>query len=132
MSFLDNLENSLKHLEAREEKSPEDRKRREAESARAVAAAPWAAKLKESPWTQDLLGQATLAGRRLRTKIFLAWLDTTLRLELRGHKLDLCPTAKGIEAVFLDNGVEVQRRLVDLEVPATVLLDEWLSTIPTF
>ena len=48
MSFLDNLENSLKSLESREERDPGERKRRESDRARALAAGPWADRLKTS------------------------------------------------------------------------------------
>ena len=45
MSFLDNLENTLKNLERGEEMS-DNRQRREAEQATARAASPWAEQLK--------------------------------------------------------------------------------------
>ncbi len=79
MSFLDNLESNLKSLESQDERSPADNRRRDSERARTLAEAPWAARLKRSPYTQRLLGEATRAGHKLRAKVYIAWIDTTFR-----------------------------------------------------
>ena len=52
MSFLDNLENSLKSLESSEEAAESrqrEQDRRQSERSRALATAPWAEKLKNGP-----------------------------------------------------------------------------------
>ncbi len=46
MSFLDNLESSLKNLESQEERDPREHQRRQDERTRAVAVGPWAEQLK--------------------------------------------------------------------------------------
>ncbi len=69
MSFLDNLESNLKSLESQDERSPADNRRRDSERARTLAEAPWAARLKRSPYTQRLLGEATRAGHKLRATL---------------------------------------------------------------
>jgi hypothetical protein len=82
--------------------------RRSEERARTMAIAPWAAQLKDSEFTKVLLEKCAQTGHRLRTKIYVAWLDTTLRLEAKGRKLDLEPTAEGIRANF----VRAERRSI--------------------
>ena len=98
MSFLDNLENNLKSLESSEQ-GKEDAERahrtRESERAQAQAAAPFAEQLKQSPYTAELLKQAARVGFSLRTKVHIAWLGSTLRLEARDKRLELRPTAQG-------------------------------------
>src|SRR3954468_735070 len=64
MSFLDNLENSLKNLESREERDPNAAHRRSEERARTMAVAPWAAQLKNSQFTKVLLEKAAQTGYR--------------------------------------------------------------------
>lgn len=129
MSFLDNLENTLKSLESRDERGPEDRSRREAERVDAIAAAPWAEQLKSSPFTQALMGQATRAGHQLRSKVYLSWLGTTLRLECRGQKLELRPTAEGINGVMLNGTEVVQERPVALSGDPQEVLGPWLARV---
>jgi hypothetical protein len=128
MGFLDNLENSLKSLESREERDPDAGKRREEERARTLATAPWAEKLKSSPFTQGLMERAALLGHRLRTKIYIAWMDTTLRLEAKGRKLDLEPTPSGVEAHFIEPDGAVSRQPLDLASDPDDLLKSWLGT----
>lgn len=130
MSFLDNLENSLKTLEGREERDPRDAGRREEERSLALAAAPWAEKLKDGPFTEALLVEAARAGHKLRAKIYIAWLGTTLRLEMRERKLDLRPTPDGIVAAFIIEGGEQPARPVDLGGNPGVLLDAWIAAEP--
>lgn len=127
MDFLDNLENSLKNLEAREERDPQAEKRRGEERERALATAPWAEQLKTSGFTQNLLEKTAVIGHRLRTKIYIAWLDTTLRLEAKGRKLDLEPTPDGIRANFIEPNGDLSHRSVDLTGDPEDLLHAWLG-----
>lgn len=130
MSFLDNLESNLKALESRDEgahSSKEDRKRREDEQARAQAAAPYAEQLQSGPFVKELLTHATAIGHTMRTKVHLAWLGTTLRLEARDRKLELRPTGEGVVAAFLENNVEVKREKIDLAGDPAKLAQVWLS-----
>jgi hypothetical protein len=127
MSFLDNLENSLKNLESREERDPNAAQRRSEERERMLAAAPWAEQLKSSQFTKLLFEKAAETGHRLRTKIYIAWLDATLRLEARGRRLDLVPTADGIRAEFLEPNGETQQKRLDLNGEPEELLREWLG-----
>src|SRR6185436_6360797 len=109
MSFLDNLENTLKSLETHEEgKDSAQRlhRTRMNERAQAQAAAPYADELKKGPYSADLLRQATRIGHELRTKVHIAWLGSTLRLEARERRLELRPTPAGIVAVYLESNQE--------------------------
>lgn len=109
MSFLDNLENNLKSLESHEEGKEEaerERRSRDAERTAAQAAAPFADQLKKSLFTAGVLTQSVRVGHSLRTKVHVAWLGNTLRLEARERRLELRPTAKGIVAAYIENGSE--------------------------
>jgi hypothetical protein len=128
MGFLDNLENSLKNLESRDETDGQrDRERREEESNAARAAAPYADLLRNSPFTAGLLEHATRLGFAKRMKVHIVWLGTTLRLEARDKKLDLRPAPEGIVAVFIENGREVRNQSVDLDAKPETLAREWLG-----
>jgi hypothetical protein len=130
MSFLDNLENNLKALESREEgqdSAERDARQRATERARAQAAAPFAEELKKSPFTEELLRQTTRVGHAVRTKIHVAWLGGTLRLEARERRLELRPTAAGVLAVSIEEGREVRSEPVDLSSDPAVLLRAWLG-----
>ncbi len=127
MSFLDNLESNLKDLESKEERDPGARKKRDAERASALAAAPWAEKLKSSPYTQEVLNSAARLGFQTRNRINVAWLGTTLKLEVKERRLELRPISDGIVAVFLHNGKEEQRLSVDLAWNAHELVEKWLG-----
>jgi|SRR6185312_1608654 len=129
MSFLDNLENNLKALESREDGGADDSRRRELDKKQALAAAPWAERLKKEPFAQSLMQQATVAARPIRTKINLVWIGTTLRLEARGHRLELRPNAKGISAVFLNGSGEAREHPVDLASDAKKLVSEWIPLL---
>ena len=124
MSYLDNLENSLKALEGREQSGPEDRRRRDMDRAAAIEAAPWAEKLKTGPWTAELMKQAARVGHERRTKIFIAWLGSSLKLEAKERKLELRPTPTGIEALYKDSE---RREPVDLDGSAEQFLRSWLD-----
>ncbi len=131
MGFLDNLENSLKSLESQGERDGSERLRQEEERNRRSAEAPWADQLRQSAFTRKLFDDAAAAGHRLRTKIYVAWLDTTLRLEARGRRLELRPTPTGIVAVFIpgpSDGATLEiERPVRLETDPAELLKEWLA-----
>jgi hypothetical protein len=129
MSFLDNLENTLKSLEGIEENSAEDRRRQDAESARVAAVAPWAGRLKQSTYVRDLMSLATRAGYQQRAKVNLTWIGTTLRLELRRDRLELRPQSDGVLAVFLRDGQELGSRSLDLSEAPQELVTAWLAVM---
>jgi hypothetical protein len=129
MSFLDNLENNLKALESREEGGLDESRARERERALALAAAPWAERLKRESFTEKLMQQATLAGRERRIKVNLMWIGTTLRLEARGHRLELRPGPKGVDAVFLRGSEEVRQEPVDLAGNPQKLTSRWMLVL---
>jgi hypothetical protein len=126
MSFLDNLENNLKSLESREESSgnaEQQQRARERARAEAQAAAPYAEELKKGPFTAELLKQAARVGFEKRTKVHVAWLGSTLRLEAREQRLELKPTASGVQAVYPDGRTEA----VDMKGSAEAFIRGWLS-----
>jgi hypothetical protein len=130
MSFLDNLESNLKSLESSEEgKEDKGRQQRARESARANAhaVAPFAEILKKSPYTAELLKQATRIGHSRRLKVHIAWLGTTLRLEARERRLELRPTPDGVLAVYLEGNREIRSQRLDLEGSAEELVRDWLG-----
>jgi len=132
MSFLDNLENSLKSLESSEEAAESrlrEHDRRQSERARTLATAPWAEKLKGSPYTAALLKQATAAGFEKRAKVYISWIGTSLRLEAKGRKLELQPTSEGIIALFSGEGVEPHSQPVNLEGDPDALVQKFLATL---
>ena len=129
MSYLDNLESTLKNLEGNNERDAvEERSRRESERAQALAAAPYADELKKSPYTMGLLEHATKIGFGQRTKVNIAWLGTTLRLDAKERRLELKPTPQGVVAVFSQSGQETATKPVDLKSDPEALAREWLST----
>ena len=130
MSFLDNLENNLKSLESREEgnESAEQQQRaRERDRAQAQAAAPYAEALKKGPFTAELLKQAARVGFEKRTKVHIAWLGSTLRLEARERRLELRPTAAGVQAVYVEGGQETRAEPLDLKGDAEAFMRAWLT-----
>jgi hypothetical protein len=133
MSFLVDLESNLKNMEAQEERgqqSSRDAKLRNSERARAQASAANAEQLRKGPYAAELLKQATRLGHAMRTKVHLAWLGTTLRLEARGSKLELRPTPEGVIAAFIENNAEVRSVPVDLAGNPESLVREWLASLP--
>ena len=130
MSFLDNLENSLKALESADERGADkqSQERRDAERVEALAIAPWAERLRTDPFTKSLLEIATLAGHKIRTKVRIIWLGPTLRLETRDRRLELRPTSNGIVAAIIENGADVQIWPIDLrEERPEDLVERWLG-----
>lgn len=131
MSFLDNLESSLKNLESQEERDPREHQRRQDERKRAAAVGPWAEQLKNGPYAQKLFDQAAIAGHKIRTKIYMAWLDDVLRLDARERRLELRPTAEGIVAAFIEPDGATKTQAVDLKSDPAALLQQWLDGNPT-
>jgi hypothetical protein len=128
MDFLDNLENSLKNLESQEERDPAALRRQEDVRKRAEAAAPWAEKLKASDYTKSLFEKAAVAGHKMRSKVYMAWLDSVLRLEARGRWCELRPTATGIVAEFVKPDGEISSSEIDLSSDPEILLGRWLDS----
>lgn len=127
MGFLDNLEDSVKSLEKQEERDPNAHQRRLDDRARALAVAPWAAKLKTSDYTKKLFDEAAKAGHRIRAKVYMAWFDTTLHLEAKQRKLELRPTPDGIVGVFIEHDGESRTEAIDLNGDPAVLIHAWLG-----
>ena len=130
MSFLDNLENNLKSLESSEqgrEDAGRQQKAREQARSQAQAAAPYAEALRNGPFTAELLKQASRVGFAMRTKVHIAWLGTTLRLEARERRLELRPAATGVVAVYIEDGKEVRSEPADLQGSAEALIRSWLE-----
>ncbi len=122
MSFSDNLENTLKNLEAREG--------RERLAPRKNRSAPVAVEnLRGSRFAGELLSAATRIGHGYRTKVHIFWLGGTLRLEAREHRLELRPTAEGFVAVFLVGGEETHREKVSLDGKAETLARRWMDKV---
>ena len=129
MSFLDNLENNLKSLESREESSDAkeaQRRQRDRDRAETQAAAPYAEQLKKSAFTSDLLKHAARVGFEKRTKVHVAWLGSSLRLEARERRVELRPTGSGIRAIYVDDGQEVRNEPLDLDSSAEAFIRAWL------
>jgi hypothetical protein len=130
MSFLDNLENNLKSLESGEQARDDaerERKARDDSRAAALATAPHAEALRKGPFTTELLKQATRVGFEKKTKVHVAWLGSNLRLEAREKRLELRPTAKGVDAIYIEDGKEVRAENVNLNGNAEKLLRDWLQ-----
>jgi hypothetical protein len=131
MSYLDNLESSLKNLENSQERG-EDLKRdvrhRASEKARALAAAPYADALKNGTFTHDFLAHATRIGFSQRMKVQPTWLGNVLRLQARERRLELRPTPEGVRAFFFEDDEERANELVDLQGGnAEELAKRWLT-----
>jgi hypothetical protein len=128
MGFLDNLENSLNSLERQDERDHgEAARRRTAERSRAATVQPWADRLKTSGYTKELLDKAAVAGHRIRAKVYIAWIEYSLRLEARSRILELKPTSEGIVAEFTAHDGAAVVRAIDLNSDPASLLEEWLS-----
>jgi hypothetical protein len=130
MSFLDNLESSLKNLETREERDPNEGRKRMDERTRALSTAPWAQKLKSSDYTKVLLDSAAAEGHKIRTKVYMAWFESSLRLEARQHTLLLKPTPDGVVAEYEDREGKQVVEPVDLQGSPESLLKHWFASIP--
>ena len=129
MSFFDNLENNLKNLEARDSAQSSDNDARDRDRDRAKSEAPWAQRLRADPWTQQLMQKMTRAGFERRTKVNLVWIGNTLRLEARGHRLELRPGTQGIAAVYLQGQDESKREPIDFKEDPSRLVGRWMTII---
>jgi hypothetical protein len=128
MSFLDNLESSLKNLENRDERDgSRERERRQLDKQSAMAAAPYAEVIKTGPFTKGLLDHAVRIGHVSRTKVNLSWVGSTLRLEARNLKLELRPAPEGVQAVFFTDGVETNAEPLDMDGNPERLASRWLA-----
>ncbi len=132
MSFLDNLENNLNALERIEERDPDkikrDRERQEEERQQALRRAPNVDALKTSEFTSNLLTQCRTIGREHRVLVRFTWIGENLRLDAAEKRMELVPTADGVEAVCSANGVESKRTLLTLDSSdPEALVREWLA-----
>ena len=131
MSFLDNLENSLKALESRDEADPEKRQREQAqrEAARdaALRTAPNVERLKTSEYTACLLTACRTEGHRLRRLVRFTWLESTLRLETQDKRLDLEATPEGVTATSYVAGEVQHTEPVDFSGDPAILARRWLE-----
>src|SRR5579871_4616389 len=132
MSFLDNLENNLNALERIEERDPDkikrDRERQEEERQQALRRAPNVDALKTSEFTSNLLTQCRTIGREHRVLVRFTWIGENLRLDAAEKRMELVPTADGVEAVCSANGVESKRTLLTLDSSdPEQLVREWLA-----
>lgn len=130
MSFLDNLESSLKTLESSDERNANLQREmslRASDKARALAAAPFADALKNGAFTQDLLTHATRIGFAQRIKVQPVWLGTTLRLQAKDRRVELRPTPDGVIAVYFEDEEEKRSEPVDLEGSAEAFAKRWLA-----
>ncbi|MBC8164369.1 MAG: hypothetical protein H7Y20_00705 [Bryobacteraceae bacterium] len=130
MSFLDNLESSLKNLEGNNERggNSADRRRHRDDRAHALAIAPNAEALKKSPFVNDLLTHAVRIAHGMRVKVNMIWLGSTLRLDARELRLELQPTEDGLLAVFFEDGQQTSVEPLDLQGDAEALATKWLLT----
>jgi hypothetical protein len=92
-----------------------------------MAAAPWAERLKNGPYTAELLRQAARVGFSMRTKVFVTWIGTSLRLEARERRLELRPTAEGVVAAYIESGTERRVEPLDLAGDPEQLVRAWLA-----
>jgi len=86
-----------------------------------------AAALKTGPFTEKFLVACRTIGHRQRTMVRFTWLDSTLRLEAKERRLDLKPTAQGVEAAFYVDNEPTSQRMLTLEEDPEALANEWLS-----
>jgi len=129
MSFLDNLESSLKNLEnSNERRDGAEQRRRKDERSRAASVAPYARALKASSFPNELITHAVRIAHGMRMKVNMTWLGSTLRLDARERRLELQPTADGIVAVLSEDGQEGATEPVDLNsANPEKLAQRWLT-----
>lgn len=133
MGFLDNLENTLKNQESREERDSASGRRNhklaETERARARSIQPLVDELKKGKFTADLLNEVTRIAHGLRTKVYITWIGTTLRLEARQHRLELVPTPDGIVATTYVHAAATGTQTVDLKKSSKPLAEKWMQAV---
>jgi hypothetical protein len=129
MSFLDNLENNLKTLEGREERTSPSKPRAEVERVRANAVRPHAEQLRNGAFTKNLLDRVVMLAHGLRTKVYINWSGNSLRLDARDRRLELQPTPEGIFAVFSSGYDVIGREKVDLTGDPEALAQKFMKSI---
>jgi hypothetical protein len=129
MGFLDNLENAVKSMEARDQQDPLAEQRRRDQQKEARIAAPHAEELRNGAFSAALMNFITDLSFDYRTKVLIAWIDTTLRFEARGHRLELRPTKEGIVSVFMIGRDEIRTQHVTARTSPEKLAREWLATV---
>ncbi|HYZ82887.1 MAG TPA: hypothetical protein VE621_00710 [Bryobacteraceae bacterium] len=133
MSFLDNLENTLKNLENREPVSPEETKRTRERQAqdreRARASQQYIDALRSGNFVNELVESATKLAFAQRMKVRPVWIGETLRLEAREKKLELEPTPEGVLAKAYDAADLSWSEITDTEAAGAgvQLATKWLS-----
>ncbi len=129
MSFLDNLENAVKSMEARDQQDPLAEQRRREQQNLAKHAAPYAEELRNGKFSAALMNFIADLSFDYRTKVMIAWIDTTLRFEARDHRLELRPTKEGIVSVWLIGREEQRTDPVTEKTNPEKLAREWLATV---
>jgi hypothetical protein len=133
MSFLDNLENTLKNAESREERDPaairRSQKQADADRAKARSVQPVADELRQGKFTADLLADVTRISHGLRTKVYITWVGNTLRLDAREHRLELTPSPEGVVATTFVDREPTGSQPVDLKKSPKALAEKWLATV---
>ena len=129
MSFLDNLENAVKSMEARDQQDPLAEQRRRDHQKEARVAAPFAEELRHGAFSAALMNFIADLSFDYRTKVMIAWIDTTLRFEARDHRLELRPTRDGIVCVWITAKKELRTEPVTAKTNAEKLAREWLATV---
>lgn len=105
----------------------QEAKRRELERQQALQTAPYVERLKSASYTDPLFTEAARAGHKVRTKVDITWVGTTLRLQARERRLELRPTPEGVVAVFLEDSRELRSVPVDLDRSPAPLIHELLG-----
>ena len=129
MSFLDNLESTLKNMEsAGDRASRHDSLRRQSERSESRAAAPFVEELKKGPFVNEFLTHAVRIGHGKRMKINMNWIGNALRVEARERRLEFRPTPDGVLLMFFEDGVESASELADLKkTNPERLAERWLD-----
>jgi len=130
MSYLDNLENNLKALESREERTPASKKRHESDRNRAKATQPFAEQLRNGDFTKKLLDRVVQLAHGVRTKVYISWSGNSLRLDARERRLELQPTPEGVFAIFSSGYNVTARNKIDLGGDPDELAKEFLNSLP--
>lgn len=85
--------------------------------------------LRKGKFTTDLLSEVTRLSHGLRTKVYLSWIGSTLRLQAREHRLELTPTPDGVVAATFVNQKQTGSHNVDLKKSPKPLAEKWLAAV---